>query len=204
MSPTKGGRHVPADERPLRQGLSDQRILKEALALVDEAGLDALTTRALGHRLGVDATAVYRYFRNKDELINALGDRIIGSGTPPLASTDGSGWPRLHNDPQADLALLGPRPEAMLQCASSASSVSPLYSAAGHCSHMTQAVARLAFLIIRAVVPSEVQVVSAMAMRLASRRPSDPHKSGLSCLNHASPRVGGRPESTAASCSEDS
>jgi hypothetical protein len=37
---------VPADERPLRQGLSDQRILKEALALVDEAGLDALTTRA--------------------------------------------------------------------------------------------------------------------------------------------------------------
>jgi TetR/AcrR family tetracycline transcriptional repressor len=84
VSPTKVGRHVPADERPLRQGLSDQRILKEALALVDEAGLDAPTTRALGHRLGVDATAVYRYFRNKDELINALGDRIIGSGTPPL------------------------------------------------------------------------------------------------------------------------
>jgi TetR/AcrR family transcriptional regulator, tetracycline repressor protein len=85
---------VPADERPLRQGLSDQRILKEALALVDEAGLDALTARAFGHRLGVDATAVYRYFRNKDELVNALADRIIGSGTPPLASTDGSGRPR--------------------------------------------------------------------------------------------------------------
>jgi len=84
---------VPADERSLRQGLSDQRILKEVLALVDAAGLDALTTRALGHRLSVDATAVYRYFRNKDELVNALGDRIIGRGTA-AASTDGSGRPR--------------------------------------------------------------------------------------------------------------
>ena len=85
---------MPAGERPLRQGLSDEHILREALALVDEAGLDALTTRALGHRLGVDPTAVYRYFRNKDELVNALADRIIGSGTPPLASTDGDVRPR--------------------------------------------------------------------------------------------------------------
>jgi TetR/AcrR family tetracycline transcriptional repressor len=80
--------------RPPRHSLSDQRILDEALALVDQAGLDALTTRALGQRLGVDPTAVYRHFRNKDELLNALADRIIGSGTPPAASTDGDGSPR--------------------------------------------------------------------------------------------------------------
>lgn len=79
--------------RPPRHSLSDQRILDEALALVDQAGLDALTTRALGQRLGVDPTAVYRHFRNKDELLNALADRIIGSGTPPAASTDGDGSP---------------------------------------------------------------------------------------------------------------
>jgi TetR/AcrR family tetracycline transcriptional repressor len=77
-----------------RHSLSDERILDEVLALVDEAGLDALTTRALGQRLGVDPTAVYRHFRNKDELVNALADRIIGSGAPPPASTDGDGSPR--------------------------------------------------------------------------------------------------------------
>lgn len=49
---------------------------------------------------------------------------------------------------------------------------------------------RLAFLIIRAVVPSQLQVESAMAYAVGSRRPSDPRGSGLSCLNHASPRVG--------------
>jgi TetR/AcrR family transcriptional regulator, tetracycline repressor protein len=79
--------------RTLRQSLSEERILNEALALIDVAGLDALTTRALGHRLGVDPTAVYRHFRNKDELINALADHILGSSTPP-ASTDHDGSPR--------------------------------------------------------------------------------------------------------------
>jgi AcrR family transcriptional regulator len=80
--------------RPPRHSLSDERILAEALALVDEAGLDALTTRALGQRLGVDPTAVYRHFRNKDELVNALADHILGGGAPTTASTDGDGTPR--------------------------------------------------------------------------------------------------------------
>jgi AcrR family transcriptional regulator len=55
--------------------------------------LRALTTRALGHRLGVDPTAVYRHFRSKDELVNALADRIVGTGTRPVTS-DGNAKPR--------------------------------------------------------------------------------------------------------------
>ncbi len=87
--PVPGG-----DRKPSRHSLSGERILDEALALVDERGLDALTTRALGQRLGVDPTAIYRHFRNKDELVNALADRIIGSGTQPPASTEGDSSPR--------------------------------------------------------------------------------------------------------------
>src|SRR5919108_3233672 len=77
-----------------RHSLTDQRILAEALALVDEAGLDALTTRALGQRLGVDPTAVYRHFRNKDELLGALADRILASSDSDQATSshgDGDG-----------------------------------------------------------------------------------------------------------------
>jgi AcrR family transcriptional regulator len=62
--------------------LGEERILGEVLALVDERGLDALRTRALGHRLGVDPTAVYRHFRSKDELINALADQHCGQRHP--------------------------------------------------------------------------------------------------------------------------
>jgi TetR/AcrR family transcriptional regulator, tetracycline repressor protein len=79
--------------RTARQGLSGERILQAALDLVDESGLAGLTTRALGNRLGVDATAVYRYFRNRDELLTAMADRIIGSESETLAG-DGDGSPR--------------------------------------------------------------------------------------------------------------
>jgi AcrR family transcriptional regulator len=71
------------------------RILDEALALVDESGLDGLTTRALGRRLGVDPTAIYRHFRSKQELLTALADRIVGSGSGDQpAIVDGDGSPR--------------------------------------------------------------------------------------------------------------
>ena len=86
--PETRGRGVPAasdkDPKPGRNSLSEERILDEALALIDERSLEALTTRALGHRLGVDPTAVYRHFRSKDELVNALADRIMGTGAQPL------------------------------------------------------------------------------------------------------------------------
>jgi TetR/AcrR family transcriptional regulator, tetracycline repressor protein len=76
--------------RAPRNSLTGQRILAEALALVDEAGLEGLTTRALGQRLGVDSTAVYRHFRDKEELLGALADHIMGSASPPPGD-DGDG-----------------------------------------------------------------------------------------------------------------
>jgi AcrR family transcriptional regulator len=45
--------------------------------------LEALTTRARCHRLGVDPTAIYRHFRSKNELVNAPADRVVGTGTRP-------------------------------------------------------------------------------------------------------------------------
>jgi TetR/AcrR family tetracycline transcriptional repressor len=85
--PTADGNHARAP----RNSLTEERILTEALALVDEVGLEGLTTRALGRRLSVDPTAVYRHFRDKDELLTALADRIVGSAGQPPASTDSDG-----------------------------------------------------------------------------------------------------------------
>lgn len=45
---------------------------------VDEHGLEAMTMRALGDKMGVDATALYRHFPNKDSLINAMGEWLMG------------------------------------------------------------------------------------------------------------------------------
>ncbi|HEY6797540.1 MAG TPA: helix-turn-helix domain-containing protein [Kineosporiaceae bacterium] len=57
--------------------LSPEIIIERALELTEREGAPALTMRRLGEELGVDPTAVYRYFRDKDELILACMDRII-------------------------------------------------------------------------------------------------------------------------------
>ena len=83
-------------EKGARPSLSEDHILTEALALVDEAGLDGLTTRALGRRLGVDPTAIYRYFRNKEELLRALAEHIVNDSRALDAEGGGDlrGWIR--------------------------------------------------------------------------------------------------------------
>ncbi|HKB70255.1 MAG TPA: TetR/AcrR family transcriptional regulator [Thermoanaerobaculia bacterium] len=54
--------------------IADGAILGAARRLVDEEGLRALTMRRLGDRLGVSATALYRHYRNKDEILEELVD----------------------------------------------------------------------------------------------------------------------------------
>lgn len=49
-----------------------------AIEYVDKNGLDSLTMRALGTHMGVDATAVYRHFPTKEELIGAMCDVMLG------------------------------------------------------------------------------------------------------------------------------
>ena len=47
-------------------------MLAAALGLLDEVGLDALTTRRLAQRLGVQPGALYRHFASKRELLGAM------------------------------------------------------------------------------------------------------------------------------------
>jgi len=51
-------------------------VVDQALALGDAEGLEALTIRRLAQELGVTPMALYWHFRNKDELLAALAERI--------------------------------------------------------------------------------------------------------------------------------
>lgn len=57
--------------------LNAELIVERALELTEREGAQALTMRRLGDELGVDGTAVYRYFRDKDDLVLACMDKII-------------------------------------------------------------------------------------------------------------------------------
>jgi TetR/AcrR family tetracycline transcriptional repressor len=52
-------------------------ILDAYVRLADREGPEAVSLRRLGAELGVDATAVYRHFRDKDALLEAVADRLL-------------------------------------------------------------------------------------------------------------------------------
>ena len=59
--------------------LSRVRIIDEALALVDAEGVNALTMRRLGSRLGVEAMALYRYVNGREDLLEGVVDRLVST-----------------------------------------------------------------------------------------------------------------------------
>lgn len=63
---------TPGGER-----LSRQRIITEAIALVDAEGVNALTMRRLGARLGVEAMALYRYVNGREDLLEGVVDSLV-------------------------------------------------------------------------------------------------------------------------------
>jgi AcrR family transcriptional regulator len=56
--------------------LDRQRLVRVALDLLDEVGLDELSMRRLAQRLGVTAASLYWYVRDKHELLGLLADAI--------------------------------------------------------------------------------------------------------------------------------
>jgi AcrR family transcriptional regulator len=67
-----------AGARRRRAHLDRESILDAGIRLAAGGGEDALSVRKLGAELGADPTAIYRHFRDKEELLAALLDRLHG------------------------------------------------------------------------------------------------------------------------------
>ncbi|MEQ8841012.1 MAG: TetR/AcrR family transcriptional regulator [Acidimicrobiales bacterium] len=61
----------PTNTSSPRPALNATGIVEEAIALIRELGVDALSMRALAMRLGVTAPALYAHFTNRDALLRA-------------------------------------------------------------------------------------------------------------------------------------
>ncbi|MFC8197636.1 TetR/AcrR family transcriptional regulator [Streptomyces sp. NPDC057298] len=81
-APQQGRRRRPTATGAL---LSRELITETALRLIGEHGPEALSVRRLGAALGCDPSALYRYFRNTDDLLLAVSDRIIGDAMAGFA-----------------------------------------------------------------------------------------------------------------------
>lgn len=80
----------------MRPVLTRDRIVAAAVALVDEAGPDALTMRAVAQRLGAGAMSLYRHVAGREELL----DLVAGSMAADMPA------PELTGEWRTDLAAI--------------------------------------------------------------------------------------------------
>jgi len=60
-----------------------------AIELADEHGIDSLTMRELGRKLGVEAASLYNHVDGKDDLLDAMVDLVVGEIDWP---SEGADW----------------------------------------------------------------------------------------------------------------
>lgn len=61
--------------------MSRDNIVSAALKIADEEGLEEVTIRRLAQEIGIGAMTLYGHFRSKEEILDAVADRILGSFT---------------------------------------------------------------------------------------------------------------------------
>ena len=72
-----------------RVPLTRERLLRAAIAMADDGGIESLTMRRLGQELGVEAMSLYNHVANKDEIVDGIVDLVFGEIDIP---SGGGGW----------------------------------------------------------------------------------------------------------------
>ena len=114
---------VPEVARPL----SVERIVAEAIALLDEEGAEALSMRRLAARLGTSPMSTYHHVPDKAALIEAIAEQVMGELERPPADVP---WDQVVRRMAASfrsltsthpavfrVLLSGPRPSALIRTA---------------------------------------------------------------------------------------
>lgn len=85
-----GGAEPPSSRTPL----SRERIVEAAVVFIDDQGLPGLSMRRLGTVLGVEAMSLYRHVSGREQLLDAVVERIVDEMTadPDVLDTPRDGW----------------------------------------------------------------------------------------------------------------
>ena len=71
-----------------RKPLSRDRVLRAALKLADDGGLDALSMRKLAQQLGVEAMSLYNHVESKDDIVDGMIELVAAEIEPPDEAAD--------------------------------------------------------------------------------------------------------------------
>ena len=76
----------PGRAEPRRKPLSRDQVLRAAMRLADEGGLEAISMRKLGQVLGVEAMSLYKHVANKDDILDGIVDLVTEDFEVPAPS----------------------------------------------------------------------------------------------------------------------
>ena len=68
-----------------------ERILDAAAVLIEEGGVNAVTTRAIAERAGITAPSLYRFFADREQVLDALVEQHLERLSAFLAEAE-AGW----------------------------------------------------------------------------------------------------------------
>jgi len=63
-------------------------VLRAALALADEGGIESLSMRKLGQELGVEAMSLYNHVANKDDIVDGITELVLAEIEVPSGGPD--------------------------------------------------------------------------------------------------------------------
>ena len=75
-------------EAATRTPLSRERVLRAAVALADDVGIEAVSMRKLGQLLGVEAMSLYNHVDHKEDLLDGMVDLIVSDIEVPPGVPD--------------------------------------------------------------------------------------------------------------------
>jgi AcrR family transcriptional regulator len=78
----------PARTAARRRPLSRDRVLRAAIGLADEGGLESVSMRKLGQVLRVEAMSLYKHVANKDDILDGIADLVVGDFEVPSIDAD--------------------------------------------------------------------------------------------------------------------
>ncbi|HCT77914.1 MAG TPA: TetR family transcriptional regulator [Micromonosporaceae bacterium] len=71
-----------------RTPLTRERVLRAAISLADQGGIESLSMRRLGQELGVEAMSLYNHVANKNDILDGIVDIVVSQIDVPSVGAD--------------------------------------------------------------------------------------------------------------------
>ncbi|MCP3097932.1 TetR/AcrR family transcriptional regulator C-terminal domain-containing protein [Myxococcus sp. K15C18031901] len=171
-----------------RPPLSRERILRAALDIVDEEGLEAISMRRLGQALGVEAMSLYNHVPNKAAILDGVFEAVLAE--LPAAKPEASWQAFVRARSRALRSVLRAHPDT-LPLFATRPAVTP--ASIHHVETVLEALRGAGFEVDEALSALQVMMAFVVGHTVATHAPTRPdeesHPAYLQLSEEAFPRV---------------